>query len=122
MIQTDREARARLVDYAKCFLKVAARPNEPISVTPERIAAFAAQVRDGCKQDLLRLIVKCADDNLYPCDGKEALLSLGGAIEEGESVELWGLPDCICGKAECVYCGRGFNVPSMTGPVDRKDV
>lgn len=114
MTEDEQIARGKLVDYAKKFLKITARPDEAICVTPEQIAAFAAQVREGCMQDLQRLIPKLAEDQIH-FYGKTALLVLAESISEGESIELWGLPDCACSKTECVYCGRGFNIPSTTG-------
>lgn len=107
----DQIARAKLVAYANKFLQVTARPDEPIAITPEQVAAFAAQVREGCRQDIVRLCRQLAKDDLY-ATGKEALLSLAGTLYEAESIELWGLPDCACGKSECIYCGRGFAIPS----------
>jgi len=111
MNKADQIARGKLVDYARKFLNVTAQPDEPISVTPERVAAFAAQVREGCRQDLIRLLQDIAKENIHET-GDEALLSLSTTMEEGDNIELWGLPDCACGKPECVYCGRGFNIPS----------
>ena len=111
MTKADRTARNKLVDYAKRFLKVTAWPDESIMVTPEQVAAFAAQVREGCQQDIIRLCRNLAKDDLY-ASGKEALLSLARTLYEGEDIELWGLPNCACGKDECVYCGRGFAIPS----------
>lgn len=120
MTKADQIARGKLVDYAKKFLKITARPDEAICVTPEQVAAFAAQVREGCMQDLQRLLPKLAEDHVtYRTSGKEALLSFAETISEGESIELWGLPDCICGKAECVYCGRGFNIQPTSVTTDK---
>lgn len=113
MTKDEQIARGKLVDYAKKFLKITARPNEAICTTPEQIAAFAAQVREGCKQDLLRLITELSKDSPH-ATAEEALSALAVAINEGESIELWGLPDCACGKNECVYCGSGFNIPSVS--------
>jgi hypothetical protein len=111
MNREEQIARGKLVDYAKKFLRVQARPDEAVCVTPEQVAAFAAQVREGCRQDLLRLIRQLASDDPEPM-AKAALLALGETVNDGESIELWGLPDCVCGKSDCVYCGRGFNIPS----------
>jgi hypothetical protein len=111
MTTADRVARSKLIDYAEKFLKVAARPTEPVRVTTAQVAAFAAQVREGCRQDLIRLILHLADDNLH-ATGKDALIALAGTLNEGESIELWGLPDCSCGKEQCVYCARGFAIHS----------
>jgi len=110
MTKIDRTARGKLVEYAKKFLKVTARPDEPICVTPEQVAAFAAQVREGCQQDIVRLCRNLAKDNLHGT-GQEALLSFADTVVNGETIELWGLPDCACGKPACVYCGRGFAIP-----------
>lgn len=111
MTRVDKVARGKLTDYAKKFLKVTARPDEPIAVTAEQVAAFAAQVREGCQQDIVRLCQNLAKDNLH-ATGQDALLSFADTVANGESIELWGLPDCACGKSECVYCGRGFAIPS----------
>jgi hypothetical protein len=113
MTKADQVARGKLIDYAKKFLRVQSRPNEAIAVSAEQVAAFAAQVREGCRQDLIHLIVQLASDDPEPM-AKAALLALAGTVDEGESIELWGLPDCACGKTECVYCGRGFNIDSRT--------
>lgn len=123
MNKADEAARAKLIDYAKRFLKVTARPNEAIATTPELVAAFAAQVREGCRQDLIRLVLQLADDDPEPM-AKAALLAFAGTIEDGETIELWGLPDCRCGKSECVYCGRGFAIQPSSGPgsTQTKDV
>ena len=111
MNKAEQEARGKLIDYAKKFLRVTARPNEAIAVTPEQVASFAAQVREGCRQDLIHLLQQLAQDDPEPM-AKAALLAFAGTVEDGESIELWGLPDCACGKAECVYCGRGFAIRS----------
>ena len=111
MNKAEQEARGKLIDYAKKFLRVIARPNEAIAVTPEQVASFAAQVREGCRQDLIHLLQQLAQDDPEPM-AKAALLAFAGTVEDGESIELWGLPDCACGKAECVYCGRGFAIRS----------
>ena len=115
MTQPAQSSMTRLLEYAARFLRVRARPNESICVTVEQVAAFASQLRDGCKQDLIRLIVGCVNDNLYS-NGKDALLALAQAIEEGATIEFWGLPDCACGKNDCVYCGRGY----ATAPTKEK--
>src|SRR5665213_1273966 len=99
--------RGRLIEYAKVALHVQARPDEPICVTVEQVASFAAQLREGCRQDLIRLIRTLVLDEYLP-EAKAALLALAGTVEEGESIELWGLPDCSCGSPRCVYCGRGY--------------
>ena len=71
----EKMCRGKLVDYAQKFLKIKARPNEAVCATPEQIAAFAAQVREGCRQDLLRLIRQLASDDPEPM-AKAALLAL----------------------------------------------
>jgi hypothetical protein len=121
MTKQDQIARNILIDYAKRYLRIKARRTEEIRTSLEEIAGFASQVRDGCKQDLIRLIQNLADDDLH-ATGKEALLSLAGSIDEGESIELWGLPDCNCGKTDCVYCGRGLNVPSGENKMKRSNI
>jgi hypothetical protein len=114
MTKEDRIARNKLVEYAKKFLKLEARPNQPIDTTLENVVAFAAQVREGCQQDIVRLCHNLAKDDLH-ATGKDALLSFADTITNAETIELWGLPDCNCGRKECVYCGRGFAIPSTLG-------
>jgi hypothetical protein len=109
MNKADQESRGKLVAYAKKFLRVASRPDEAIAVSAEQVAAFAAQLREGCRQDLIHLILQLIEDDPEPM-AKAALLALAETVNDGESIELWGLPDCACGKNECVYCGRGFNI------------
>lgn len=104
------------IDYAAKYLRVKARPNEAIAVTLEQVVGFAKQLRDGCEQDLKRLIVKCADDPLtQQVSGREALLDLGYGIE-GNGVDSWGLPDCACKQSDCVYCSRGFAIAPEQPP------
>jgi hypothetical protein len=101
--------RAKLIDYAKHFLKVTCRPDEAIAVTVEQVVGFAELLRNGCHQDLKRLIVNAIDDCPDDFDGKSALKCLGEGIE-GHGTESWGLPDCSCGKGDCVYCGVALNL------------
>jgi hypothetical protein len=95
----------KLVEYARRFL----RKQHPLqSVYPEQAAAFSAQLRAGCHQDLLRLITRLIKDTPDGVSGKEALHSLGCSINEGSDINLWGMPDCACKKPDCVYCGTGM--------------
>ena len=94
-----------LLDYASSYLSVTCRPNEAIAVTLEKVVGFAKLLRQGCEQDLKRLIVKCIEDTPSGVDGKTALLAFGQGIETGGAIELWGLPDCACDRVDCVYCG-----------------
>lgn len=75
----------------------------------EDCVAFAVQMRDGCNQDILRLIENCVED-CPTLDGKEALRILGATLIH-EGTESWGLPDCACAKPNCVYCSRGLAFP-----------
>ena len=92
-----------LADYVCSFLRIKARPNEAIATTIEQIVGFVKLFRDGCHQDLMRLILRIIQDETTK-DGKAALLAFGQCIE-GEGVDLWGLPDCHCDEVDCVYCG-----------------
>ena len=71
MNNAEQIARNKLVDYAKKFLKITTPSNERVSVTPEQVAAFAAQVREGCMQDVTRLILNLSKDD-PPATGKAA--------------------------------------------------
>lgn len=95
----------RLVEYAHRFLT--SRPSG--TMTAEELAAdFAAQLRKGCHQDLLRLITKLIETTPDDVSGKEALRNFGCVINEGSDINLWGMPDCACKKPDCVYCSTGM--------------
>ena len=98
------DAKQRLIDYAKDYLKVTCKPNEPIAVTLEQVVEFAELLRSGCHQDMRRLIERCADSTRIP-GGKIALQFLANALGNEVAVALWGLPDCNCDRVDCVYCG-----------------
>lgn len=96
----------KLTEYANRFL----RKKYPLSsVYPEQAAAFAAQLRAGCHQDLILLIIQCIEET-PSADGKEALHALCIGIN-GEGYESWGMPDCACKKPDCVYCSTGMSTP-----------
>src|SRR5689334_7925706 len=89
----------KLVEYVKRFL--ASRPSG--TMTAEELAAdFAAQLRRGCHQDLLRLIERVRAGTPKEVTGKSALRTLATALGDVEGIEAWGLPDCACGKPDCV--------------------
>jgi tRNA nucleotidyltransferase/poly(A) polymerase len=94
----------KLVQYARRFL----RKQTPLkSVYPEQAADFAAQLRRGCHQDLLRLIDQITSDTPEYANGKQALQYLKESLIEAE-IQTWGLPDCACKKPDCVYCSTGM--------------
>src|SRR6185437_10984444 len=95
----------KLVEYARRFFKLR-YPHGNIGV--EEAAEFASQLRDGCHQDMVRLFEKFLKDVPPESTGKEAVHAVGCAINEGGDIRLWGMPDCRCNKADCVYCGRGL--------------
>lgn len=95
-----------LVDYARRF---AATRSGSATAEPEWMAGFAAQLRLGCRQDLLRLITRVIPDTDHTVDGKTALRFLRNSIEDGD-IEAWGMPDCACQKQSCVYCGTGLSI------------
>lgn len=95
----------RLVEYAHRFLT--SRPSG--TMTAEELAAdFAAQLRAGCWQDLLRLIARSIEDVPDDVSGKEALRIFGCSLNEGGDIDLWGMPDCACKNSDCVYCSTGM--------------
>lgn len=117
MVKVRKATKEKLVAYAKRFLKVTTRPDEPIAVSVEQIAEFAHQLRRGCHQDIIRLLLKLADEPHHK-DDKKYLLSLADTLENGGDIELWGLPDCSCRKNDCVYCGLGLNTPPTKETVE----
>lgn len=95
-----------LVDYARRF---AASRSGSATADPDWMAGFAAQLRLGCRQDLLRLIKSVSKDTTRRVDGVTALNFLYSAIEDGD-IEAWGMPDCACQQPSCVYCGSGLAI------------
>ena len=94
----------KLIDYAERFLAT-----EPGGASvAEQAARFAAQLRKGCRQDLLRLIEKIRSGTPKEVTGKSALRTLATALGDVEGIDAWGLPDCACGKSDCVYCSTGM--------------
>ena len=95
----------KLVEYAKRFIAI---QTETASIA-EFAAAFGAQLRAGCHQDLVRLLGRVMKDMPEDTDGKTVLRIFGESILTGD-IEAWGMPDCDCNGEDCVYCSTGMAI------------